>query len=153
MSRRATLRDGDATLIGFGRMAFAYDDFARDMIAGEVSQKQSLHCLQQMHGNHAGRAAQTGCPIRDQEIYLPHLSSVLHEKITTREVRMTEPYAVLAGFYDRLMEDTDYGAWVSFYLRCFEKFGIRPEKILDLACGTGNITLPLAAHGYDMTRN
>ena len=64
---------------------------------------------------------------------------------------MTEPYAVLAGFYDRLMEDTDYGAWVSFYLRCFEKFGIRPEKILDLACGTGNITLPLAAHGYDMT--
>ena len=43
---------------------------------------------------------------------------------------MTEPYAVLAGFYDRLMEDTDYGAWVSFYLRCFEKFGIRPEKIL-----------------------
>lgn len=64
---------------------------------------------------------------------------------------MTEPYAVLAEFYDRLMEDTDYGAWVSFYLRCFEKFGIRPEKILDLACGTGNITLPLAAHGYDMT--
>lgn len=64
---------------------------------------------------------------------------------------MTEQYAVLSEFYDRLMEDTDYSAWVSFYLRCFEAFGIRPEKILDLACGTGNITLPLAARGYDMT--
>ena len=64
---------------------------------------------------------------------------------------MAEQYAVLAEFYDRLMEDADYGAWVSFYLRCFEAFGVRPEKILDLACGTGNITLPLAECGYDMT--
>ena len=64
------LRDGDATLIGFGRMAFAYDDFARDMIAGEVHKnKVCIACSKCTEIMRAGGT--TGCPIRDQEIYLP----------------------------------------------------------------------------------
>ena len=64
---------------------------------------------------------------------------------------MTEPYSVLAGYYDRLMEDTDYGAWCDFYRACFAKYGVSVTRILDLACGTGNLTIPLAAAGYEMT--
>lgn len=45
---------------------------------------------------------------------------------------MTGQYAILSEFYDRLMEDTDYGAWVSFYPRCFEKYGTAPGKILEI---------------------
>ena len=64
---------------------------------------------------------------------------------------MTEQYAILATYYDRIMEDIDYGAWCDFYEACFSENGITPKKILDLACGTGSITVPLAKRGYSLT--
>lgn len=64
---------------------------------------------------------------------------------------MTEQYAILASYYDRIMEDIDYEAWCDFYEACFSENGIAPKKILDLACGTGSITVPLAKRGYSMT--
>ena len=64
---------------------------------------------------------------------------------------MIGQYAVLAAYYDRVMEDIDYGIWCDFYETCFEKNGIQPKKILDLACGTGSITVPLAKRGYALT--
>lgn len=64
---------------------------------------------------------------------------------------MKEQYAVLAAYYDRIMEDIDYEAWCDFYEKCFAKNGIQPKKVLDLACGTGSITVPLAKRGYALT--
>lgn len=64
---------------------------------------------------------------------------------------MTEQYSVLAAYYDRMMDDVDYEAWCDFYGECFAKNGVTPKKILDLACGTGSITVPLAKRGYVMT--
>lgn len=64
---------------------------------------------------------------------------------------MTDQYSILATYYDRIMEDVDYPAWVRFYEACFEKYGAKPKKMLDLACGTGAITIPLAEAGYEMT--
>ncbi len=64
---------------------------------------------------------------------------------------MTEQYATLAAYYDRIMEDVDYAAWSEFYKACFEKYELSAHKVLDLACGTGSITVPMAKMGFDMT--
>ncbi len=64
---------------------------------------------------------------------------------------MTEQYETLAAYYDRIMAETDYEAWCGFYKAAFEKYGVSVRRILDLACGTGSITVPLAAAGYDVT--
>ena len=60
-------------------------------------------------------------------------------------------YSAIAGVYDKLNKDIDYGAWADMIENCFARFGKqRPEIILDLACGTGRMTRELASRGYDM---
>ncbi len=64
---------------------------------------------------------------------------------------MYDGYHALAPAYDRLNADIDYKAWSLFIQSCFDKYlPARPEIILDLACGTGRMTFPLADMGYDM---
>ena len=61
-------------------------------------------------------------------------------------------YSMLAPVYDRLNETLDYRAWADFLEACFAKYmKEKPSSVLDLACGTGNMTLELARRGYDMT--
>ena len=73
----AEIGAGHADAAGFGRMAFAYPDFARDILEkgaldpGKVCVTCS-NCTVMMRKMHA-----TGCPIRDREIYLPMLREVL----------------------------------------------------------------------------
>lgn len=60
-------------------------------------------------------------------------------------------YGQLATVYDRLNAQLDYIAWADFIVACFERYAdIRPSIMLDLACGTGRMTLELARRGYDM---
>lgn len=59
-----------------------------------------------------------------------------------------ESYNEFAPYYDLLMEDVDYDRWSEYALEIAEHFLVRPEKILDVACGTGNITIPLSRKGY-----
>ena len=60
------------------------------------------------------------------------------------------PYMALAGYYDELTDDVSYGSFADFYEQLFSLYGLRPESVIDLACGTGSMTLELAGRGYDM---
>lgn len=65
---------------------------------------------------------------------------------------MKSQYQFLASVYDRLSgEDINYSIWADHIESAFDRYlERRPELVLDLACGTGNMTLELAKKGYDM---
>ena len=56
-------------------------------------------------------------------------------------------YEALAASYDRLTNDVDYEATVAFYEKILAREGLSPRTAVDLACGTGSVTLLLAKKG------
>lgn len=60
-------------------------------------------------------------------------------------------YAALAPYYDRLMVDVSYPRWADYVQAEIQRWGrVKTVEMLDLACGTGRMTLELARRGYDM---
>lgn len=57
----------------------------------------------------------------------------------------------LAPHYDELMEVVPYTHWAEYVLLLWEIHGQHPRRVLDCACGTGNLSLELARHGIDVT--
>ncbi len=60
-----------------------------------------------------------------------------------------DAYTGFAYVYDKFMQDIPYKAWADFITETWGKYGLKPESVLDLACGTGNITTELAKTGCD----
>lgn len=59
-------------------------------------------------------------------------------------------YEGLAKIYDMMMLGVDYEAWADYVLEAANAAGVKPQKALDLACGTGSTTIPLAKRGIKM---
>ncbi|MBE7035480.1 MAG: class I SAM-dependent methyltransferase [Ruminococcaceae bacterium] len=60
-------------------------------------------------------------------------------------------YQDFAGLYDALTFDVDYPKIADFICSRLQAKGITDGLVLDLACGTGTLTVALQNRGYDMT--
>ena len=60
-------------------------------------------------------------------------------------------YNEFANLYDELMNDFDYGKWFNYIEDIFKKYNINGSKVLEMACGTGNLSIHLAEKGYKLT--
>ena len=63
---------------------------------------------------------------------------------------MDRQFSVLARYYDTLNYNADYGQVADYIESVFTLYNKTPELVLDLACGTGMLTMELARRGYDM---
>ena len=61
-----------------------------------------------------------------------------------------EAYTTFAGVYDMFMDNIPYEKWVEYLHDIMEEYNIHEGTILELGCGTGNMTELLASKGYDM---
>ena len=59
-------------------------------------------------------------------------------------------YGTFAAFYDALTQDVDYTAWAEYLLVLINRHGGSARQVLDLACGSGSLSLELAARGCDV---
>ncbi|MDB8793210.1 class I SAM-dependent methyltransferase [Romboutsia sp. 1001216sp1] len=61
-----------------------------------------------------------------------------------------DQYKDFAFIYDELMNEVDYNGWVDYIEKIIEKEDTKVQNILELACGTGNLTIPLTKKNYDI---
>lgn len=60
-------------------------------------------------------------------------------------------YQQMAYVYDQFMDDAPYDQWVTFVKKMIQQAHLDVDHIVDLGCGTGEITINLAEAGYHMT--
>lgn len=61
-----------------------------------------------------------------------------------------EAYTSFASVYDTFMDNIPYEEWAEYLMNILKEYGVNEGLILDLGCGTGNMTELLAKAGYDM---
>ena len=59
-------------------------------------------------------------------------------------------YESLAFSYDALTYDVPYPEIAAFFERVLKRSGVEAQTVLDLACGTGSLSLLLAQKGYSV---
>lgn len=60
-------------------------------------------------------------------------------------------YERFAYVYDYLMQDVPYDGWLEFVNKQAKAYSIQGGSVLDIACGTGELSLRLVRDGYDVT--
>lgn len=59
-------------------------------------------------------------------------------------------YGEFAYIYDDLMKNFNYRKWKRYIEDIFKFYGVSPVDIVDLACGTGTMSILLAQQGYNV---
>ena len=59
-------------------------------------------------------------------------------------------FGPLATHYDELMQVVPYDDWAEYVMTLFSFAGHKPQRTLDCACGTGNISFELARLGQEV---
>ncbi len=67
------------------------------------------------------------------------------------DVIETDSFTSVAPYYDELMRQVPYRMWVGYYLLLLAHQNKSPEKILEVACGTGSMCELLTEEGKDMS--
>lgn len=62
-----------------------------------------------------------------------------------------EAYTGFAEVYDIFMDNVPYEEWAGYLCGLLREYGVTEGLVLDLGCGTGNLTMKLEESGYDMT--
>ncbi len=60
-------------------------------------------------------------------------------------------YGEFASLYDELMNDIDYEKWFNYIEEIFKRHDKKPRTILEMACGTGNLTEFFCKKNYIVT--
>jgi SAM-dependent methyltransferase len=60
-------------------------------------------------------------------------------------------YGRFAYLYDKLMEDIPYDKWQIIVEEYSKKYQVSGKRLLDLACGTGELSCRFAMQGYQVT--
>lgn len=61
-----------------------------------------------------------------------------------------EAYSEFAQVYDLFMDNIPYDEWCDYLVMLLRKYGVDDGLVLELGCGTGNISEALRHKGYDM---
>ena len=59
-------------------------------------------------------------------------------------------YSFFAKYYDELTQNVEYSRRADYFSALLLSCGFESGTVLDLACGTGSLTVELAKRGYDM---
>lgn len=59
-------------------------------------------------------------------------------------------YNSFSRVYDLFMSDTPYDEWLKYIQEIWKRNGQSPKMVLDLGCGTGNMTQALSDMGFEM---
>ena len=60
-------------------------------------------------------------------------------------------YEAFAPFYDRYTSDHGHDEWMADLDRILRAHGLRGDRLLDVACGTGRSLVPMLRRGYRVT--
>lgn len=61
-----------------------------------------------------------------------------------------DAYTSFAAVYDTFMDNIPYDEWGEYLKSLLREYGVQEGLVLELGCGTGNMTEILAESGYDM---